>query len=100
MNNYVYVAVFREMPRNERTFNSMIEEIPEMLVKMFESNDCILRYIDPSQSLKPFNVVEVPYGKSTRIGVVLDKLVEESSIDPDITYKEVNRVIRDSIYDY
>lgn len=99
MSNYVNVAIFRDTPSNENSFNSMMDEIPVMLVKMFESNDYVLTYLDSRQMLKPFNVVEVPYGRSTRIGVVLDETVPDSSINPNITYKEVNRVIRDSIYD-
>ena len=91
MQKYVQVKVFKDVPRTEPEYVTMMETIPTLIKQLHEKNDYYLTYLIDDEIVEG-DVYIAPYGKSTRI-VVVDRETDPSEIKPEITYRPLTRKI-------
>lgn len=98
MTNYVDVFVFKGLMNSKEEYNEQVEEMKRQdfyakYVKGAENSNNrlgagILTYINADA--KRGDVVEVPYGKNTKIGVILGDAISE--IKEGVTYRQIGDV--------
>ena len=91
MQRYVQVKVFKDTPRSEEEYKLMMETIPDIIKKLYETNDYFLTYLTDDEIIKG-DVYVAPYGKQSRI-VVVEREAEESEIKSEINYRPLTRKI-------